>query len=248
MSSRVDFQLPAKKVARITGGLYLAFILASVLADLIGHIGISDVERAYEVLADNPWRFSLGLVFGLLSTFLFFMAAWGLYVLLRPVNQDLALLLLLLNAIGVAIHCVSMFPLIFALLLGDGSNFMQAYSTAQVEGLAQMSIGLYKSSFVTAQLFFGTWLFPLGYLVYKSRFLPRFLGVLLILDGFGIVLWFVQAFLLPGSPAEGTPERTTERCRTRRESEGRPRTWEGTWTCRPSSPVGTATSRRTAGR
>jgi len=54
---------------------------------------------------------------------------------------------------------------------------------------------------VTAQLFFGTWLFPLGYLVYKSRFLPRFLGVLLMLDGIGVGIWFLQALLLPDYPA-----------------------------------------------
>ena len=201
MSYGATTQLPRKKMARITGGLYLAFILASVLADLIGHIGIAEVEQAYDLLARSPWQFSLGLVFALLSAFLFFMAAWGLYVLLRPVNRDLALLFLLLNAIGVAIQCVSMFPLIFAKLLGDGSIFMQAYSAAQVEGLMQISINLYKLSFVIAQLFFGAWLFPLGYLVYKSRFLPRFLGVLLILDGFAVLLWFFQAILLPDYPA-----------------------------------------------
>lgn len=194
-------QLPRKKIARITGGLYLAFILTSVLADLIGHIGIAEVEQTYGLLARSPWQFSLGLVFAFLSAFLFFMAAWGLYVLLRPVNRDLALLFLLLNAIGVAIQCVSMFPLIFATLLRDGSSFMQAYSPAQVDGLMQISINLYKLSFVIAQLFFGTWLFPLGYLVYKSRSLPRFLGVLLILDGFAVLLWFFQAILLPDYPA-----------------------------------------------
>ena len=201
MSYSATSQLPRKKMARITGGLYLAFILASVLADLIGHIGIADVEQAYEVLADSSWQFSLGLAFALLSAFLFVMAAWGLYVLLRPANQDLALLFLLLNAIGVAIQCVSMFPLILAILLGDGSSYMQAYSAGQVEGLMQISIDLYKSSFVIAQLFFGTWLLPLGYLVYKSGFLPRFLGVLLILDGFAVLLWFFQAILLPDYPA-----------------------------------------------
>ncbi|HET6475015.1 MAG TPA: DUF4386 domain-containing protein [Thermoleophilia bacterium] len=201
MNYSATSQLPRKKMARLTGGLYLAFILASVLADLIGHVGIADVEQAYDVLANHPWQFSLGLVIALLSAFLFLMAAWGLYVLLRPVNQDLALLFLLLNAIGVAIQCVSMFPLIFATLLGDGSSFMQAYSAGQVEGLMQISIDLYKSSFVVAQLFFGTWLFPLGYLVYRSGFLPRFLGVLLILDGFAVLLWFFQAILLPDYPA-----------------------------------------------
>src|SRR3974377_76797 len=127
--------------------------------------------------------------------------ASGLAVLLRSVNGQLALLCLLLNAIGVAIQCASMFPLISALLQGDAASRMQAYSAPQREGLAYLSINVYKTGFVTAQLFFGTWLFPLGYLVYKSGFLPRFLGVLLVLDGVGVLIWFLQALLLPAYPA-----------------------------------------------
>jgi Domain of unknown function (DUF4386) len=115
------------------------------------------------------------------------------------------LLFLLLNTVGVAIQCASMFALISALLLGDGSSRMQAYSAVQLEGLAYLSINLYKTGFVTAQLFFGTWLFPLGYLVYKSGSLPRFLGVLLILDGFAVLIWFLQALLLPAHQAISYP-------------------------------------------
>jgi len=107
------------------------------------------------------------------------------------------LLFLLLNAVGVAIHGASMLSLVSALLLGDAAGHMQAYSAAQRDGLAYLSIDVYKTGFVTAQLFFGTWLFPLGYLVYRSGFLPRFLGVLLMLDGIGVLIWFLQARLLP---------------------------------------------------
>ena len=102
----------------------------------------------------------------------------GLYVLLRPLNQDLALLFLLLNAIGVAIQVASYFPLIFAALMADVSNIAQIFSAAQIAGLEYISLDLYEMSFVTAQLFFGIWLFPLDYLVDNSGFLPRFLGVL----------------------------------------------------------------------
>ena len=97
------------------------------------------------------------------------MAAWGLYVLLRPVNKNLALLFLLLNAVGVAIQGASMLWLVSAMLQGDVTSHMQAHSAAQLEGLAYLSINVYKMGLVTAQLFFGTWLFPLGYLVYKSQ-------------------------------------------------------------------------------
>jgi hypothetical protein len=185
------------KVARITGGLYLAYIAAMVLADTLGHIGRGTAEQVYQAIVTNAGSFRLGLVVALISAFLFLMTAWGLYVLLRPVNKHLALLFLLLNTVGVAIQCASMFPLVSAMLQGDGASHMQAYSAAQLEGLAYLSINVYKNGFVTAQLFFGTWLFPLGYLVYKSRSLPRFLGVLLMLDGIAVLIWFLQALLLP---------------------------------------------------
>jgi hypothetical protein len=197
--------LAADKVARIAGGFYLAFVLASVLAGVLGHIGMGGVDQVYQSIVTNAWSFRLALVVALISAFLFVIAAWGLYVLLRPVDQYLALLFLLLNAVGVAIQCASMFPLISALLQGDAASHLQAYSAAQLEGLAHLSIGVYKTGFVTAQLFFGTWLFPLGYLVYKSMFLPRFLGVILMLDGIGVLIWFVQALLLPANPAISYP-------------------------------------------
>jgi hypothetical protein len=193
------------KMARITGACYVGFILASVLADRLGHIGLGEPQQIYESVVANPTSFRLALVVGLVSAFLFLVTAWGLYVLLRPVGEGLALLFLLLNTVGVAIQCASMLPLLAALLMGDAGSHMQAFSAVQLEGLGLLSAGMYKVGFVTAQLFFGTWLFPLGYLVYKSGVLPRALGVLLIADGVAVLVWFSQALLLPAHPEITTP-------------------------------------------
>jgi len=203
-ASTIDHLAP-DKVARIAGGSYLAFILASVLASTLGHIGLGTAQQVYQSIATDALLFRLGLVSALTSAFLFLLAAWGLYVLLRPVDRHLALLFLLLTAVGVAIQCASMFPLLSALLQGDAASHMQGYSAAQLQGLAYLSISVSKTGFATAQLFFGTWLFPLGYLVYRSKFLPRFLGVLLMLDGIGVLIWFLQAILLPAHPAISYP-------------------------------------------
>jgi hypothetical protein len=189
--------LAQDKVARVTGGLYLGFILASFLADTVGHVGVSEPQAVFEAIGADPWAFRLALVIALISAFLFLMAAWGLYVLLRPVNRDLALVFLLLNAVGVSIQCASMLSLVTAMLLGEGPGYLQATSAAELDGLTLLSVSAYKTGFVTAQLFFGTWLFPLGYLVFRSGFLPRFLGVLLLLDGVAILIWFLQALLWP---------------------------------------------------
>jgi len=188
-------------IARITGGIYLTYVLASVLAGVLGQIGLGDAQQIQQAILTSPGSFRVGLVLALLTGLLFVATAWGLWVLLRRINRELALLFLLLNAVGVAIQGAAMLSLVSALLLGDGPSHLQAYSSSQVEGLTYLTINTYKTGWVTAQLFFGAWLFPLAYLVYRSRFLPRFLGVLLGLDGIAVMIWFLQVLLLPNYPA-----------------------------------------------
>ena len=204
MSAR-EVHLAPDKMARITGGLYLGFIVASVLANALGQIGQGDAQQVYQAITTSEGSFRLGLVVFLVSALLFLLSAWGLYVLLRRVNPDLAVMFLLLNTVGVAIQCASTLPLLSALLQGDAASGMRAFPPAQLEGLAYLSIGVYRTGFVTAQLFFGAWLFPLGYLVYRSGSIPSFLGVLLVLDGVGVLVWFLQALLLPDCPAIAYP-------------------------------------------
>jgi len=205
MASDVADHTARARLARLTGGLYLAYIAASILADQLAHIGLGSAQQVYQASLANGLSFRAGLVVALVSALLFALVAWGLYVLLRPVNRELALLFLLLNAVGVAVHCASMLPLVSALLQSDPATRMQVFSPAQLAGLGSLAASTYKTGFVTAQLFFGAWLFPLGYLVYRSRFLPRLLGALLLLDGVAVMIWFLQALLLPAHPAISTP-------------------------------------------
>ncbi|MGB7979818.1 MAG: DUF4386 domain-containing protein [Candidatus Nanopelagicales bacterium] len=195
-------RLTRDTLARITGGLYLALMVASVLADALGHIGLGSAPEILDSMTASPQAFRLGLVFAFLSAFLFLMAAWGLYVLLRPVSRDLALLFLLLNTVGVAIQCASLLHLVSAMHLAAG---VEGLPTLESQALALAAAEVFRSGFVMAQLFFGTWLFPLGYLVMKSGFLPRLLGMLLILDGVAEMVWFLQALLLPDHPEIKTP-------------------------------------------
>ena len=205
MTPNSNLDLAPTRVARITGGLYVAYIVANVLATMLGQIGMGDAPEVYQAIATNEGSFRLALTLALVTGLLFVTVAWGLYVLLRSVNRSLALLFLVLNAVGVAIAAASLIWLMPALLEGAPGSGMQAFSAGQLEGMAFLSIGVYKLGFVTAQLFFGTWLFPLGYLVYRSGFLPRWLGILLLLDGVAVMIWFLQALLLPDYPAIRTP-------------------------------------------
>ena len=201
----VTDRVGATGLARITGGLYLAFIATSVLANALGHIGLGDAQQIYGAITMTEGSFRLGLVIAFVSAFLFLMAAWGLYVLLRRVNQDLALLFLLLNAVGVAIQCASQLQLVSAMHVADSGGGLPIFQPAQTEAMALLAIDVYRTGFGAAPLFYGTWLFPLGVLVYKSGLLPRILGVLLILDGVAEMIWFLQAFLLPTYPQIKVP-------------------------------------------
>lgn len=192
-------------VARWAGGLYLAYILANVLASRIGNIGLSDAQELRATITGDEARFRWALVAALGSALLFVLTAWALYVLLRPVDEPLALLLLVLNAVGVAVQCASYLPLLAVLAQGDSAVDVDALTGAQLDALALMSVTTYRVGFVMAQLFFSAWLFPLGWLVLRCGFLPRFLGWLLLLDGVAVVIWFLQVFLAPGHPAISYP-------------------------------------------
>jgi hypothetical protein len=192
-------------LARWAGGLYLAYIIANVLASLLGHIGLSDARTLRATITADETMFRWGLVAALSSALLFVLTAWALYALLRPISEPLALLLLVLNAVGVAVQCASYLPLLAVLAQGDTALPAQGFTGPQLDGLALLSITTYQVGFVTAQLFFSAWLFPLGWLALRSRFLPRFLGWLLLLDGLAVLVWFLQVFLAPGYPAISYP-------------------------------------------
>ena len=123
---------------------------------------------------------------------------WALYVLLKPVNKDLALLFLLLNLGGVAIQCASDLFLVASQLLINGPDYLNVFQVDQLRSLAMFFIDLREKGFTVAQLFYGAWLFPLGYLVFKSGFLPKILGIVLMAHCFTWLSTFFQSFLFPG--------------------------------------------------
>ena len=204
-TTRTSHSWDRAHVARWAGGLYLAYLLANVLASLTGRIGLSDAESMRETIVGNEVMFRVGLVAALASGLLFVATAWTLYALLRSVHEPLALLLLVLNAVGVAIQCASYLPLLAVLAQGDSGVDVRALTGPQLDSLTMLSLSTYHVGFVTAQLFFSAWLFPLGWLVLRSGFLPRALGWLLLIDGVGVLIWFLQTLLAPAYPAISYP-------------------------------------------
>lgn len=188
-----------KKTARIAGALYLIYIAATIFANATRTklIVFGDaIATANNVLASEQ-LFRIGFMSDVLAGVLFLLTAWALYVLLKPVNENIALLFVLLIMGGVAVQCLNMLNLFSAMLLLSGANYLKVFQADQLQALAMLFIDLHENGFMIAQFFFGAWLFPLGYLVFKSGYLPKILGIILMIECFGWLMYPFQFFLFP---------------------------------------------------
>lgn len=148
-------------------------------------------------IAASETLFRLGIAGELIGQAGFIFVALALYDLLKGVNQRHASLMVLLIVVSVPIAFLNELNSIAALVLVRRADFLSVFEKAQREALALLFLKLHGQGFVIAEMFWGLWLFPLAVLVYRSRFLPRFLGVWLALAGFAWVSLSVVGILLP---------------------------------------------------
>jgi hypothetical protein len=194
-----------KKTARMAGLFYFIFVIASIVADLFGHFVFADASATVSHIMAHQSLFRIGVVTSLFAYVFFLLAAWYLYILLKPVNKNSALLFLLLNLGGFAILVYSHLNLFSSLTLLSGSDYLKVFQPDQLLAQATLFINLYKTGSTIAQIPFGVWLLPLGYLVFKSGFLPKILGIFLIVDCFGLLIYVCQRFLFPDYGAIAYP-------------------------------------------
>jgi hypothetical protein len=185
------------KTARIAGLFYFIYVIASIIADLFGHFVFADASATVDHIMAHESLFRIGVVISLFSYVLFLLAAWYLYILLKPVNKNMALLFLLLNLGGFAILVFSHVNLFSSLMLLSGADYLKVFQPDQLQAQATLFINSYKTGSTIAQIPFGVWLLPLGYLVFKSGFLPKILGIFLIVDCFGLLIYVCQRFIFP---------------------------------------------------
>jgi hypothetical protein len=141
--------------------------------------------------------FRLGIAGELIGQAGFIFVALALYDLLKGVNRRHASLMVTLIVVSIPIAFVNELNAIAALILVRGADFLSALEKPQRDALAMLFIKLHNRGFGVAEIFWGLWLFPLALLVYRSRFLPRFLGVWLALAGSAWLILSLTGILLP---------------------------------------------------
>ncbi len=187
--------------ARIAGLLY-------ILASAVGVLRLLYIPNALFVsgnatataanIAAHELLFRLGIVSSLVAAVLWLFVPLALYRLLHGVDQRLAVLMVILGSLmQVPLFFVNTVTDAAALLLVRGGGYLSVFDEQQRDALARLFLDLYHELNLANLMFAGLWLFPFGLLVYRSRFLPRFLGVWLMIACFGWLAFSLTGLLFP---------------------------------------------------
>jgi hypothetical protein len=120
-----------------------------------------------------------------------------LYGLLKPVSANAALAMLVFNAVSVAIMTANLANHLGALHAATSEDYAGAFGAESSDALAMLFLDLHSYGYLVAGIFFGLWLLPLGYLLFRSRYAPRALGALVMVGSFGYVADAVTNVLFP---------------------------------------------------
>jgi hypothetical protein len=197
LSEAVRMPDAPKRLARIAGLLYL-------LVGLFGGFAEGYVEPKMYVAGNaaasagnvvaNAGLVRLGVVSDLLDQTFFIFLVLTLYLLLRHVHRSVASAMVIIVALAVGITCLNTVFEFEALRVATGAVNLSAGSNAQV----LLLLDTQHYGILIAQIFFGLWLVPLGYLAYRSSgMFPKWLGVLLILGGLCYLVDLLALFLVP---------------------------------------------------
>jgi hypothetical protein len=123
--------------------------------------------------------------------------AWALYIFLKPVNKSLSLLAAWFRVVYAAIFAIALNNLLTALQLINSADYLKAFEPNQLHAQVMSSLNAFTSGWDLGLAFFGLHLLVVGYLAFKSGYIPKFLGILLIIAGLGYLIDSLGKLLLP---------------------------------------------------
>ena len=200
MAAMVEERSPeaTKRLARLAGGVYVLLGLATAFGFYHAPLVQGDLHAIGHDLIKSDLRFRLGVVTDVLSTMLSVPLALLLYELFKPVHRTQATLMALLLVAAMPISFVVALNYVAAQWLLSGAPVVAAIPNAQREALGMLFLRLHTHGVLAVEIFWGLWLLPFGLLVMRSRFLPRVLGILLIIGGVAYVAHSITSLLLAG--------------------------------------------------
>jgi hypothetical protein len=197
-----------QQLARVAGVIYLVLAVCAGFSELFVRSSVTvagDAAATADNIRASATLFRIAFVTDVVNVACFILLALALYVLLAPVNQRIASTFVIFSAIAVAIMGVNMLNHAGALAVATDPTYATALGAGSADALALLFLDLHGHGYLIAQIFFGGWLLPLGYLVYKSGYFPRVLGIMLMIGCFGYLADLVATYLSPGFESSLSP-------------------------------------------
>jgi len=188
------------KNARIAGFLYLLLGLAGpvrlIYIPTVLFVSGNAASTVQNIVSHEA-LFRFGIFADLAAATLDILVVLALYRLLSGVDRALAVLMVVFGLCDVPIYFVNTLNDVGALTFARGADFLAAFSEPQREAMTMLFLALHRYGVIVNEVFWGLWLLPFGILVYKSGFLPRILGVWLVLNCFAYLAQSVTGVLMP---------------------------------------------------
>jgi hypothetical protein len=189
-----------RNAGRVAGLLYLSLMGAPLRLIYIPNTLFvpGNATATANNIAAHEMLFRLGIVADLFTGTMSIFLTLALYRLLKGVHRGLAVLMVILGSLMVApIYFLNTLNDAAALLLARGANFLSAFDKPQRDALVLLFLRLHGQGVLVNEIFWGLWLFPFGLLVYRSRFIPRLLGVWLMVNCFAYLATSFTGLLFP---------------------------------------------------
>lgn len=192
--------VPTKRDARIAGWLYFLFAAPGPFCLLYVPNKImvrGDAAATAANLLAHEMLLRTSIVIWLLGLALWIVMSLALYRLFSGVSKTLASLLVIFVAVSVGIGYLNELNNLAAIVVLRGNEFAGILTQAQREAVAMLFLRLHGQGNAVNEMFWGLWLLPFGLLIARSRFIPRLLGIWLLLDGFAWIGLCIVALLAP---------------------------------------------------
>lgn len=186
--------------SRIAGLIYLGVIITGIFSLMYVPsklINYDNASATFQNIMNSETLFRFGIASGLLCYIFFLFLPLVLYKLLRGINENIAKLMVILALISVPMYFINVQNELTALSLIKAPNYLKVFNPEQIQSQVLFYIDQYDDGMRLIHIFSGLWLFPFGYLVFKSNFLPKFLGILLMIGCFGYLINFFGSTLIP---------------------------------------------------
>ena len=191
--------------ARVGGWLYLIVIVVGIFDEFVLRskliVSGDATATAHNIMAsESPWR--LGFAGDLIGGALYVAITLILYVLLRPVDRNLSLLAAFFSLVGCSIGAVIALGHLAPVFLLGSADYLKAFDPHQLQALALLSLKLHGYGEDVSIIYFGLYCLSLGYLIFRSGYFPKFLGILLAIGGLCYLINSFADFVSPAFSAK----------------------------------------------